>query len=70
MPPRPQFPHVPIAEQPLWPAPLLPLVEACGADAVWNTGIDILGFPPTWILDSNELRQVEEALGLRPRKDG
>jgi hypothetical protein len=33
-----------------WPTPTHDLVEAYGSDVVFQTGLDLLGWPPTWIL--------------------
>lgn len=46
----------------MWPAPLHHLVQAHGADAVWYTGLDALGFPPTWVNTGSEIAAVRRAL--------
>jgi hypothetical protein len=46
-----------------WPAPLQPVVQARGVDAVWKTGLAILGYPPTWANCYGEYAAIQAALG-------
>jgi hypothetical protein len=47
-----------------WPAILRPVVEARGWRAVWQAGLDALGYPPTWAREVSEclvvLRHVNQ----------
>lgn len=41
-----------------WPAPLQSFCLALGVDAVYEVGLDVLGFPPTWANTARELFAV------------
>src|SRR5262249_49475899 len=45
-----------------WPARLRHYVRSLGADAVWTTGVPVLGYPPTWATSGAELVAVERVL--------
>jgi len=47
----------------MWPAQLRTLVQAHGVDAVWNQGLEILGYPPTWAIRGSEIAQIRRAFG-------
>ena len=47
---------------PSWPAPLRPFIRSLGADAVWHTATETLGFPPTWGMTGKETLAVLQAL--------
>lgn len=42
----------------MWPTQLRYLVQAHGADVVWQSGLQTLGYPPTWIHSTNEALRV------------
>lgn len=42
-----------------WTAPLWDQVRSRGVDAVWQAGLDELGYPPTWAETAKEQRAVE-----------
>jgi len=41
-----------------WPAQLKYLVQSYGAARVWEVGLRVLKFPPTWIHATNEAELV------------
>jgi len=41
---------------------LAPLVDRFGAEAVWHTGIDVLGYPPSWCRNTSEILKIQDAL--------
>lgn len=45
-----------------WPAQLRFLIESYGFARVWEAGLRVLGFPPTWIHATNEAEAVLAAL--------
>lgn len=45
-----------------WPDGLRELVELHGESRVWSSGIDALGYPPTWADYSGEQLKVARAL--------
>lgn len=45
-----------------WPVQLKRLVESCGFENVWSSGLRALGFPPTWIHATHEAELVLAAL--------
>lgn len=47
---------------PSWPAPLRPFIRSLGADAVWHTATETLGYPPTWGMTGKEILAVLQAL--------
>ena len=46
----------------MWPAQLHPFLTSSGADAVWQTGVRVLGYPPTWAMTGREVLAVVQAL--------
>lgn len=45
-----------------WPKVMQNLVEAYGSEAVWEAGIKIHGYPPTWINEGSNAVKVAEAI--------
>jgi hypothetical protein len=45
-----------------WPHLLRPLVAKFGAGAVWEVGLRVLNYPPTWATDGSERRKIESEL--------
>jgi hypothetical protein len=45
-----------------WPACLHRLVEEYGAEQVWECGLRVLGFPPTFVHTADEMRRVKAAI--------
>jgi len=45
-----------------WPRLLLQAVEVHGAGVVWATGLDALGYPPTWAHSFKEVDLVLKAI--------
>ena len=39
-----------------------PLVTRYGWEQVWRTGLDVLGYPPTWAQESATAAKLAEAL--------
>jgi hypothetical protein len=50
---------------PSWPALLRDLVQTYGADAVYQTGLHILGYPPTWITTASEVAILRRGLEIK-----
>lgn len=48
-----------------WPTMLRPLVREFGAKRVYEKGMEVLGFPPTWVHAAGEIAAMEAALGKR-----
>lgn len=46
----------------MWTAPLLKLIQLHGADAVWTTGLEVLGYPALWAQTGKEVLAITEAL--------
>lgn len=51
-----------LAQQQQLPALLRPLVQAHGAKAVLETGLEVLGFPATWVTSGVEVAALRKAL--------
>lgn len=45
-----------------WPPVMRELVTKFGGQRVWNVGLTILKWPPTWAHESQTARRVAEAL--------
>jgi hypothetical protein len=43
------------------------LVEKFGACAVWQAGLDLLGFPATWDINGEQLIQLGRYLSLKTK---
>lgn len=50
-----------MANRDRWTSPLWKLVTAHGVDAMWNLGLDVLGYPPTWASTAQENKLVMDA---------
>lgn len=49
----------------MWTAPLLKLIQLHGADAVWTTGLEVLGYPALWAQTGKEVLAITGALQKR-----
>ncbi len=47
-----------------WPGCIGHLVAKFGRPAVWNVGLDRLGFPPTWVTNGYEVSILNNAFGV------
>ena len=52
---------IPKAELDQWDERLHPLVKAFGVKKVFDVGLEVLQFPPTWMLTENEVATVISA---------
>ncbi len=55
-----------------WPESLHAAIRTCGVNRVWNVGLAMLGYPPTWI-DSGRgaaavLQALRDAVTAVPKK--
>lgn len=41
---------------------MLPTVRRYGSRSVWNVGLAVLGYPPTWITSGEEIFKLTEAI--------
>jgi len=44
-----------------WDEKMRPLVAAYGPGMVWNVGLDLFMYPPTWDLSNSQIEQLREA---------
>lgn len=45
-----------------WPDELRPMVAKFGPQAVWETGLKVNGYPPTWELHGSARNRIEDEL--------
>lgn len=48
-----------------WPRLAEGLVAAHGTNEVWRVGLDVLGYPPTWITHTFEVNKIWDACQTR-----
>lgn len=53
----------------MWTAPLLKLIQLHGADAVWQMGLEVLGYPPVLAQTGKEVLAITDALQKRKDSD-
>ena len=45
-----------------WPSIVRPLCRQYGSQQVWKTGLEVLNFPPNWLVSVREVELISSAL--------